>query len=569
MGFISANSTLLTTIALNIVLGIGTYIPFKAGVYSFAGVGFLAIGAFGGLWMVRSLQVGLWEAVLLCAVLGFVLSAGLGWMVLSLRRLYLSVATLAFSLLVQALALIGPVTGGVQGITGIPQLTSGTVVAVVLLVIVLVLIAGERLPVARVMSAVREDEIASAVAGINPWKVRYWAFIAGGVLYVAFGPIWAHSQFYVTPTYFSFATSVQLLLYAAVGGQRSFWGTVLTAAVITSLPTLVGSSLGSAEPMVYGLILLVVIVVLPGGLSSLPSLVLRSYRRLRNATDPTRTSLIELPATLAPAAIDTAAIDTAAVGTAAIDAAAPCVSVTGLSRSFGGVAALDSVSLDIFPGQVLAIIGPNGAGKTTLINAITGMVTPSSGAVLAAGRPVTGWSTHRLARLGIVRTLQAPRLFSDLSYAENLILPDLGLRPWRVGRRQRVPGHGRHGDVGQLPYGDRRLLEIARALELRPFCLFLDEPSAGMTAAEVDQLAGTIGELSRLGCAVVLVEHNLRLVRSVADRVVVLASGEKIAEGDLDQVMQDHRVREAYLGESQATSAELDPAELDPEGSRP
>jgi branched-chain amino acid transport system permease protein len=538
--FVAANSILLMAMGLNIILGIGSYIPFKAGVYSFAGVGFLAIGAFIGAWFDSHFNVGLWQAVLVCTALGLVLSMLLGLMLLSLRRLYLSVATLTFSLIIQALAYIGPFTGGVNGVVAIPQLTTGWLLVIILVTLLVLLVIFERMPVARIMTAVSEDELGAAVAGINSRRVRYWSFVASGVMYTGFGAVWVHAQFYTSADYFGFALSVQLLLYAAVGGMRSFWGTVVTAGFVTALPTLLGGGVGAYEPAIYGGLLLVTIVFLPGGLSSLPSIIHNGYRHLRKRADVRPTSRLGvggIPATSAEPRTSE-----------------PCLSMTGLSRSFGGVQALNNVSLDIFPGEVLAIIGPNGAGKTTLINVVTGMVASSSGDVTSSGTSLTGWKAHRLARFGIARTLQAPRIFANLSYADNIALPVLNARMWRWPEVRGNWSFFKRGsanfDVSKLPYGDRRLLEIERALTLHPFCLFLDEPSAGMIAEEVDRLANTIVSQARSGCAVVLVEHNLRLVGAIADRVVVLASGTKIAEGTFDEVMADDSVRVAYLGQS-------------------
>ena len=247
------------------------------------------------------------------------------------------------------------------------------------------------------------------------------------------------------------------------------------------------------------------------------------------------------------------------------------LSVEGLERTFGGVRALDGAAVQVAPGEVHGLIGPNGAGKTTLLNVISGLFRPTRGRIVLGGERIDGLPPHRVAALGITRTYQNIRLFPGLSALENvlvgahlkragdtwrrmLFLPsaradeakarEAALRLLaRVGLRERA-----HHRVSGLSYGDQRRVEIARALASSPRLVLLDEPTAGMNAAEVQAVAAVIREVAREGQSVVLVEHNVQLVMQVSDRITVLNFGKVIAHGEPRQVASHPEVIAAYLG---------------------
>ena len=231
----------------------------------------------------------------------------------------------------------------------------------------------------------------------------------------------------------------------------------------------------------------------------------------------------------------------------------------GVSRSFSGVQALEDVTFDLSPNEVVGLIGPNGAGKTTLINLMTGFDRQTAGTVELDGQDITGWSAARRARAGLARTFQHGHLFHELSVRENIELAALGTRASAVEARRRADqlldalGLGERANqlARSLPHGDERKVGVARALAARPRYVLMDEPAAGLPEAEVGPLAAAVRTVrDSFGAGVLVVDHNMALIMEVSDRIQVLDRGRTLAEGNPEEIRKNIDVAAAYLGSS-------------------
>jgi branched-chain amino acid transport system permease protein len=337
---------------------------------------------------------------------------------------------------------------------------------------------------------------------------------------------------------------VQTLVVCLVGGVGTLWGPIIGAAIMIPVSEILDSTLGDRLPgiqgVVYGAALMAIMMFAPEGL-------VWRLRRGRDAAVPTA-SAAPTPSELA-AATEAAAVAIAAPGPVVLDA-------RGVSRAFLGLQALSDVSFEVREGEILGIIGPNGAGKTTLFNVLNGFLLPDRGEIRWLGEPVTGLRPHLVCRRGIGRTFQVVRFFPHLTVLENVMVGAFahGGTPAAAETRAReaLERVGLGERAGVRPAGlttlDLRLMELARCLATRPRLALLDEPLAGLSSDGVEVVSAMIRRFRAAGVTVVIIEHTIQALVKIADRLVVLDQGRRLAEGLPGEVTRNPAVIEAYLG---------------------
>ena len=473
---------------------------------------------------------------------------------LRLRGLDLAIATFALALVFQVLA-FPAISRSLASGSGVTDFSSAAVqvtrpallhtnrafyVAALLtgLAVLAAVAALGRSPFGRALRAVRDDPIRAAAVGIGVGRHRLAAFVLSGVIAAFAGGMVAALRQAITPATFNIFESLNFLAFAVIGGVTSPIGAVLGGVVGAGLP-----ELARVDPfrflqghliLVYGAALVILLAVRPDGLAGL-----LGWNRRRPAALPEPAPPVAREIVLDPGG------DTA-----------PLLDVAEIVVRYGGVRAVDVVSFQVHEGEAVALIGPNGAGKSSLFDALSGFVRPAAGTVRLGGRDVTRRRPERRAADGLGRTFQMAHTFPDLTVAENLLAAahagsEGGSSPatvhWLLGRL----GLADRADdrPGDLPFGALRRLEVGLALAAHPRLLLLDEPTAGMGAADADALCDLLDELrAELGLAVLLVEHDMAVVGRLAERVIVLDQGGILAQGTPVEIASDTEVIAAYLG---------------------
>lgn len=541
----------------------------NSGIISFGHAGFMALGAYGSALltvqpavMSTSLpDLPAWLAgiaggqPLLVGLLGALVVVGLVAVVFGLPLARLggsaaSIATLGFLVIVHVtLVASTDITRGSQTFFGVPRGVSAFVALPVALAAVALarIYRGTRSGLA--LRAAREDEIAARASGVNVVRQRFIVWVLSALVAGASGVLLAHFLGAFSPKDFHFNLTFLMMSMLILGGvstvSGAVGGTALIVVMVDLLRRLEGGStvFGLQLPEVFGLTDIGVGLV-----------ILAVMYRLRDGLFGLR----EIDERLFPEPAVAAALPARPPS-----AAGASLSVEAVGRRFAGLVALENISFAVRPGLVTGLIGPNGAGKSTLINAISGVVPPSSGRVLLNGTDTAAVPVHRVPASGLGRTFQNIRLFRNLTVLENVtVAADAVARPGEDSRAAAMAALAVVGmqdladrPAASLPYGAQRRLEIARALALRPSFLLLDEPAAGMNPAETDALIAVLRQI-REGhqIGLLVVEHDLKLIMRLCDHIVVLNKGQMIAEGTPEEIRANPAVIEAYIGTRRAAA---------------
>ena len=418
--------------------------------------------------------------------------------------------------------------------------------------------------------AIREDEGKAAAIGVSTTEYKVLGYAASAVFIGMAGAVYAYFLTFLNPAgAFSIVVSVTIVLAALLGGRGTLWGPVVGAFMVQGVSeaaTVQSGATGSRLVLLGGALVLVVLFLPAGLLPTLRSVLVR-WRARGSVVE-----YLDQVTALQPRPLQVRRLQVTDAADVRIAETAPgaLLEVRGAGRRFGGVAAVDDVSLTVAEGSVTGLIGPNGSGKTTLFNLVTGAVRLGAGEIWFRGERIDRLPPWRRAHRGLGRTFQVTRLFAGMTVLENVVAPLPQFR-WRTLAADAVTGPeaararelldfvglARFGDqaAGTLSYGQQKLVELAQVLMLEPRLILLDEPGGGVNPSLVERIAGIVRELNRQGITFLIVEHNIPLVLQLCDPVAVLSAGRLIAQGPPDLVRSDPEVLEAYLGADGGTAA--------------
>lgn len=549
---------------LNMVVG-------YTGQLSIGHVGLLSIGAYAFAILAGKWGIDPYLATAVAGLLGGVCGLALGLPSLRLPGFYFAMATMAFALIVNELLLAQvDLTGGGVGLMGpgypAPFDTpEGFYYLALLLAALITLLSWNiaRSMWGRVLISVRDNPVAAASVGVPVFRAKLVVFIFSGVTAGVSGALFASLQSYITPETFVFDLSMFFFVCIIIGGKGSILGPLVGTIVLTALPEMV-ASLAKLGNFFYGVLLLIVVLVIPEGIGRLLEKIYERFRPKRLQSVAISPSLDLLSKTIEAIQVQRYVAEPRVSAGVALRAA-------GISKNFGGLVALDDVSLVLWPGKVHGLIGPNGSGKTTMLNLLSGYYEPSAGSITHLYQEIGTSSVQERAAVGIARSFQKPRLLPELSVLDNVMLGAwlhtqagfidcaLGLpKVWHEDKLVRdlaeklLDGVGlsavKHWRANLLDHAQQRFLEIARGLALAPRFILLDEPAGGLTGVEIEQLGTVIKTIRDAGIGVLLVEHHTDFVFRVCDDVTALNVGRSIMQGKPQEVRNDPEVIRVYLG---------------------
>ena len=556
----------ITLMFLYCILSIGYNIASGfCGVTTFATGALYASGAYISGILITSYHVPFLLAALIATVVAGVLSFMISLSAYKVSGTYLTLVSYGLLEIVNRIVIEWyDVTGGSSGfhvdkweVFGL-QISRNAKYFIILGIMILCFILQHNLRKSqwgRDFLTMKDDGVAASMLGINVSKTRTIGFLISSLIIGLAGALYASYSSFIAPESFGFNTSVMVLLMVITGGSGTLSGPILGAAIIHFLPQLF-NGYSDLKQLIYGAMLIVLVQVMPRGI-----------------VGNIKAKFAELEYNLINETIDQEKkLDFSTYGNYDEDGPEDILVVEGLTKQYGGLTAVGDLSFTVKKGSIHALIGPNGAGKTTTVNNMTGIEMPTSGKVYLNGQLITGKKPYEIAHLGISRTYQHVRLIKSLSVLDNVVMGTRLARNYGLfsaifhSKKLREVDHENYveaqeclnliglGDkANEMPQnlsaGQQKLLEICRALVVKPKLLILDEPCAGLTESETEQFSVIMQKIKETGISILFIEHHMSIVMGVSDMITVIDHGIKIAEGVPKDIAADPVVRKAYLGE--------------------
>lgn len=506
---------------------------------------FVSLGAYSSALLTTKAGWSGWLAMPIGILIAAVVGAMVAIPTLRLRGYYLAMATLGLPIVFEALVRVtSSFSGGSSGVISIPRLKLGSFALrdpvhyyyFVLILLVPVVVIAWRLANSRFgleLHAIHADETAATSRGVDVVRRKITVFVISAMMAALSGSLYVHYIQFVAPNTFGLHFSLNIVVLLVIGGMGRIWGGALGVIILTWVPELLRFT-SSWQPVIFGILLVTIMLFSPSGIAGL--------LRRRPTVEPVKSGALKAPEHVAVAG-----------------QREPLLSVRNIRRSFGGVRAVDDVSFDIAHGQIKALIGPNGAGKSTALALVSGTLETDEGKIAFKGKQIEQLRADLRAHVGIGRTFQHARLISTLTVFENIALGSSAtngkLHEENSSIEIATAQLKRLGleDVAccypcEINQFQRRLTELGTALAGDPELLLLDEPAAGLSNAEIEQLGDFLKGERDVGRAILLVDHVMQLVLPLADEIVVMENGRVIAEGSTDEVFKNEHVQAAYLG---------------------
>ena len=558
---------ILSLICIYVILSVGFNIAFGfCGVMTFASGALFGVGAYVSAMLVTAAEMPLAVSMLCGTIAAGIVGFTISLSAYKVSGTYLTLVSYGLLEIFQRIIIEAyDYTGGTSGYHVAKWTMFGANVSrnakfyILFVVAVLALILQRNVYKSqwgRDFIAIKDNEIAATGVGICPQRLRTVGFLISSLVTGFAGALYASYAGFISPETFSFNTSVMILLMVLVGGKGTLSGPIIGAALIYTVPLLL-NDYPDIKQLSYGLMLIVLMQVMPMGICGI--IKSRCKEIDNNEVVQNRETAGELDFSKYNVPVDPDSDDVV-------------LKVTGLTKQYGGLTACNSLDMEIKRGTIHALIGPNGAGKTTTINNLTGVEFPTSGTAYFDGKLITGMKTWDIAKLGISRTYQHVRLMPTLSVLDNIVM---GARMaqhyslfdalFQTKKKHKIDkenyleamecleliGLGDKADEkpDNLSSGQQKLLELCRALVVKPKLLVLDEPCAGLTETETEQFAHIMKKIRETGISMLLVEHHMSLIMDVSDYITVIDHGTKIAEGLPAEIAANPIVRKSYLGE--------------------